>query len=74
MKALLIAEKPSLRKNIEEVYNKHKSEFSFDITFLEQRGHLVTLLTPYEMDTEQKKWCWKKRPFHPQYHGEWKKK
>ena len=32
-KALLIAEKPSLKREIEAVYRKHKDEIYYDITF-----------------------------------------
>lgn len=73
-KALLIAEKPSERRIIEDVYKKHKSEIPYEITFLEQRGHLLTLLLPSEMDEEQKKWKWENLPFHPENHGGWKYK
>lgn len=73
-KALLIAEKPSLRRSIEEVYNKHKGEIPYDITFMEQRGHLVTLKLPSEIDEEQKHWCWENLPFHPEEHGGWQYK
>ncbi len=73
-KALLIAEKPSLRREIEEVYKKHKSEIPYDITFLDQRGHLVTLMLPDEIDEEQKNWCWENLPFIPEQHGGWQYK
>ena len=52
MKALLIAEKPRLRRVIEDVYSHHRSEIPYDITFLEQSGHLITLKTPDELDDE----------------------
>ena len=74
MKALLIAEKGSLKRTIESVYNKHKSEIPYDITFLEQRGHLITLKLPDEIDEEQKNWCWENLPFHPEDHGGWQYK
>lgn len=74
MKALLIAEKPSLRRTIETVYNKHKSEIPYDITFMEQRGHLLTLMLPDELDETQKDWTWENLPFHPEDHGGWQYK
>ncbi len=74
LKALLIAEKPSLKRTIEEYYKKHKSEIPYDIDFIEQRGHLVTLMLPDEIDEEQKKWCWENLPFHPEEHGGWRYK
>ena len=58
MRGLLIAEKPSLRRTIETVYNKHKSEIPYEITFMEQRGHLLTLKYPGEIDEDQKEWRW----------------
>lgn len=74
MKALLIAEKPSLRRSIEAVYKKHKEEIPYQITFKEQRGHLLTLKLPDEIDEEQKKWSWENLPFHPEEHGGWQYK
>ena len=74
MKALLIAEKPSLKKTIEEVYNKHKSEIPYDIKFMEQRGHLLTLKTPDEIDEDLKKWEWESLPIYPDELGGWKYK
>lgn len=71
-KALLIAEKPSLRRTIETVYNKHKSEIPYEITFTEQRGHLVTLVKPDELDETLKQWSWDTLPFHPENYGGWK--
>ncbi len=73
-KALLIAEKPSLMREIEDVYNKIKSKLPYEITFTSQRGHLVTLKTPDEIDPEQKKWEWSTIPFHPEKHGGWQYK
>lgn len=71
MKALLIAEKPSLRRTIEEVYNKHKGEIPYDIKFLDQRGHLLTLKSPDELDEDLKEWSWDTLPIHPEEHGGW---
>ncbi len=74
MKALLIAEKPSLRRTIEEVYKKHKSEIPFSVTFMEQRGHLLTLKSPNELDEELKRWSWETLPILPENYGGWKYK
>ncbi len=74
MKALLIAEKGSLRRTIEKVYEKHKAEIPYEITFTEQRGHLLTLKSPDEMDDELKTWSWDTLPIHPEEHGGWKYK
>ncbi len=73
-KALLIAEKPSEMRNIKEVYEKHKSEIPYEITFLAQRGHLMTLKLPNELDEEQSEWAWETLPFHPEDHGGWQYK
>ena len=73
-KALLIAEKPSLRRTLEDVYNKHKSEIPYSVTFMDQRGHLLTLKSPDELDEELKDWSWDTLPIHPEEHGGWKYK
>lgn len=62
MKALLIAEKPSLMREIQSVYNKHKSEIPFEIDFLSQAGHLLGLKLPSEIDAE-KYGIWKMENF-----------
>lgn len=71
--AILIAEKPSLRRTIETVYNKNRSLFADNITFFEQRGHLMTLLLPSEMEPNMPH-DWSSLPFHPEDHGGWKYK
>ncbi len=73
-KALLIAEKPSLMRTIEEAYNKHRGEIPYEIDFLGQRGHLITLKYPDEIDEDQKEWIWENLPFHPEDHGGWQYK
>lgn len=74
MKALLIAEKPSLKRKVEEVYKNHKSEIPYTITFMDQRGHLLTLKNPTELDEDLKKWDWETLPIHPEEYGGWKYK
>ena len=73
-KALLIAEKSSLMTTIKDVFYKHKNEFDFDITFLCQSGHLLTLKLPHELDESQKIWSWDNIPFHPNEINGWKYK
>ena len=73
-KGLVIAEKPSERRVMEKVYKDHVSEIPYDLTFMEQRGHLLTLKLPDELDEEQKSWCWENLPFHPEDHGGWQYK
>lgn len=55
-RALLIAEKPSLMRTIQAVYNKNKNEFPFEIDFMAQAGHLLGLKMPDEIHPEYKKW------------------
>ena len=45
-RALLIAEKPSLMRQIAAVYKAHQSEIPYDMNLVAQRGHLVTLMLP----------------------------
>lgn len=53
--ALLIAEKPSLMREIQKVFKAHASEYDFNITFMAQAGHLFTLKLPKEVDEEKYK-------------------
>lgn len=71
-RALLIAEKPSLMRTIQETY-KEVSGLDYKITkFMAQAGHLVRLLLPSELDETQKVWSWENLPFYPEDHGGWK--
>lgn len=68
MKALLIAEKPSLMRSIQAVYNKHKAEIPFEIDFLSQAGHLIALKMPSEIDEEKyKRWKMENFPIDVPY-------
>ena len=71
---LLIAEKPDLQRKIQEVYEDHRTEIPYNLSFTAQRGHLLTLLSPDEMDEEQKSWTWDNLPFVPEEHGGWQYK
>lgn len=51
MRAILIAEKPSLMRAIRDAYNAHKNEIGIEIDFLAQAGHLVGLKLPSEIDS-----------------------
>lgn len=73
-RALLIAEKPSLMNDIRAVYNKHRSEIPYEIDFTAQRGHLLTLMLPDELDPAMKVQSWDNLPFFPEEHGGWKYK
>lgn len=73
-KALLIAEKPDLMRKIESVYKKNKAKIPYEITFTSQRGHLVTLLLPTEMDEGLAKRSWEDLPIEPENYGGWQYK
>lgn len=73
-KYLLIAEKPSLMKTIQDVYNKNLSSIPFRVDFAFQAGHVVTLKLPNELDAKQQKWAWENIPFNPEDVGGWKYK
>lgn len=71
---LLIAEKPDLMRQIESAYKSHEKEIPYTIEFVSQRGHLVTLKQPDEMDEDLKAWSWETLPIHPENHGGWQYK
>lgn len=70
-KALLIAEKPSLMREIQGVYKKHKDEVGIDIDFVAQAGHLVGLKSPKEVNAE-KYGKWNINNFPEEYPFEYK--
>ena len=51
-KALLIAEKPSLMRDIQKAYNVVRSKLSFDIEFTALRGHFMELQEPESYDSK----------------------
>lgn len=66
MKALLIAEKPSLMRTIQDVYKKNSGSIPYEIKFMCQSGHLLTLMSPDELSDDMKLWNWDNIPFHPE--------
>ncbi|MEE1130128.1 MAG: toprim domain-containing protein, partial [Caryophanon sp.] len=64
MRALLIAEKPSLMRDIQKVYQKMNMELSIDFTSFV--GHVVELKEPHEYNAEWKKWDLTLLPMIPQ--------
>ncbi len=70
-RALLVAEKPDLMRKIEDVYNNNRASVFYNIDFTAQRGHLVTLLTPNEMDESLSEWTWENMPIEPENYGGW---
>lgn len=71
-KALLIAEKPSLKREIEAVYKKHKDEIDYEITFDNQAGHILGLKLPKEVDAEKYGGAWKLSNYPEVYPYEYK--
>lgn len=71
-KAYLIAEKPSLEREIAAVYRKHKDEFDFEITFDHQAGHILGLKLPKEVDAEKYGGGWKLSSYPEVYPYEYK--
>lgn len=53
MKAILIAEKPSLMREIQAAYNENRKSIPLEIDFLAQAGHLVCLKMPEEINKEK---------------------
>lgn len=72
--ALLIAEKPDYMRKIRDVYNNHKDEIDYNIDFVAQRGHTLTLLDPAEMNPIYKSWDPNYLPIEPEKEGGWKYK
>ena len=73
-KGLLIAEKPSLMREIQNVYEKHKNELDYEIDFESQRGHLVTTFDPNELSESLSKISWDTIPIFPENYGGWQYK
>lgn len=70
MKALLIAEKNSVRKNIEQAYMHNREKIPYELDCFEMHGHLMRLKLPNEIDTSMAKWDVNTLPFNPKdYNG-----
>lgn len=55
-KLLLIAEKPSLMRELKEVYTNHKNEINYDIDFMALAGHVCMYGNPNDYEQWNKKW------------------
>ena len=55
-KLLLIAEKPSLMRELREVYTNHKNEINYDIDFMALAGHVCMYGKPNDYEQWNKKW------------------
>ena len=73
-KCLLIAEKPSLMREIQSVYEKNKDEIPYQIDFESQRGHLVATQDPNDLNENLSKISWDTLPIFPENYGGWKYK
>ena len=73
-RALLVAEKPSLERKCQAVYEKYKDQLPFECDFFALRGHILALKSPDEMDEALKKWTFETLPIFPEEHGGWKYK
>lgn len=73
-KALLIAEKPSLMRDIKQAYEHIANKVEYEITFVSQVGHLVELLDPVEVNPIYKKWDVDFLPINPDNEGGWQYK
>lgn len=56
MHGLLIAEKPSVMREIEAVYNKEASNLPFSLEFAAFHGHLMELQAPEDYNTSWSNW------------------
>lgn len=56
MKGLLIAEKPSVMREIQSVYGKEASKLPFSLEFAAFHGHLMGLQNPEDYDPAWSKW------------------
>lgn len=72
MRALFIAEKPSVQRNVQHFYEKHRDEFEDDIDFTAMAGHIVELWAPGDYDEAYKKWDVDVLPINPAKEGGWK--
>lgn len=64
-KALLLAEKPSLMREVKKVYENNKSRFSDEIDFQTFAGHTMTLKMPGEINPIWEKWNLNTLPIIP---------
>lgn len=65
-KALLIAEKPSLMRDVESAYKHNKSKIKDTIEFASFAGHTMSLKNPGEINPEWEKWSLSTLPRIPE--------
>lgn len=71
-KALLIAEKPSLMREIKSVYTKNRGRFKDQIDFMAQAGHILGLKSPKEVDPAKYGKPWREQNIPEIYPYEYK--
>lgn len=64
-KYLLLAEKPSVMRDIQAVYEKNKSQYPFEMEFGAFHGHLMELAEADQYDEKYKKWTEADLPIIP---------
>lgn len=62
----LLAEKPSVSRDIQAVYTAHRAEFADEIVFGAFHGHLMELAEPASYNPDWKKWNLDDLPIIPQ--------
>lgn len=70
-KGLAIAEKPNLQKIVKDVFDRHAAEIPYSLDFVAQRGHLLSLLKPQEVNESFKQWSWDNLPITSKSLGGW---
>ena len=70
-KLLLIAEKPSLMRELKAVYNNHKNEINYIIDFMALAGHVCMYGKPNDYEQWNKKWV-ELEPYLPMVPDKWK--
>lgn len=70
-KLLLIAEKPSLMRELKAVYDTHKNQINYNIDFTALAGHICAYAKPSEYTEWNKKWT-ELQPYLPMIPDKWK--
>lgn len=68
-KAVLIAEKPSLMRDIEAVYKKNRDKIPYEIEFACFVGHIYKLAPPSMYDDFEGSWDLERLPIIPRWNG-----
>ena len=63
---LLLAEKPSVMRDIHDVYTKYQNEYEFQLGFDSFHGHLMELAQPADYNPRLKRWSLDTLPILPE--------